>query len=85
MADSLATTGAMANPQALAHLRAAAREPTAETLREVASQFEAIFVEMVFKGMREAQLADSPFEGHGKMLDGYRFCLWDAVDIDVGR
>lgn len=68
MTDSLATTGAMANPQALAHLRAAAREPTAETLREVASQFEAIFVEMVFKGMREAQLADSPFEGQeGKL------------------
>lgn len=68
MTDSLATTGAMANPQALAHLRAAAREPTAETLREVASQFEAIFVEMIFKGMREAQLADSPFEGQeGKL------------------
>lgn len=68
MTDSLATTGAMANPQSLAHLRAAAREPTLETLREVASQFEAIFVEMVFKGMREARLADSPFEGEQSKL-----------------
>ncbi len=68
MTDSLATTGAMVSAQGLAHLRAAAREATPETLREVASQFEAIFVEMVFKGMREARLAESPFESEESKL-----------------
>ena len=68
MSNSLANMGAMASPQSVAHLRAAAREPTVETLREVASQFEAIFVEMVFKGMREGKLADGPFDNDESKL-----------------
>jgi len=49
--------------QGLAKLRADVRSDTAsqKSLREVASQFEALFTQLVLKNMREAKLADGIF------------------------
>jgi peptidoglycan hydrolase FlgJ len=43
----------------LANLKAEARKNSPEAMKEVAKQFESIFLNNVLKGMREAKLADS--------------------------
>lgn len=48
--------------QGLARLKTKAQQPDEATLREVARQFEAMFFEMVIKGMREAKLSDGMFD-----------------------
>ncbi|MCK7583271.1 MAG: rod-binding protein [Chromatiales bacterium] len=49
--------------QALAGLKRAARDgqPSADTLKQVASQFEALFLQMMLKSMREASFGDDLF------------------------
>ena len=51
--------------QALAGLKRAARDgqPSADTLKQVASQFEALFMQMMLKSMREASFGDDLFGG----------------------
>ncbi len=71
----------------LARLRAEARTDarSPEALRKAASQFEALFIQMVLKGMREAKLADGLFENEGN--DHYRD-MFDAqlsVSLSQGR
>lgn len=44
--------------QALAPLRKAARDQSPDALREAAKQFEAVFTQMMLKGMRSASLGD---------------------------
>ena len=52
-----------ADVQGLAGLKRAARDgqPSAETLKQVASQFEALFMHMMLKSMREASFGDDLF------------------------
>jgi peptidoglycan hydrolase FlgJ len=52
-----------ADVQGLAGLKRAAREstPSTETLKQVASQFEALFMHMMLKSMREASFGDDLF------------------------
>lgn len=47
--------------QGLDRLRLGAREQSPEVLREVAQQFEALFIQMMLKNMREANLGDELF------------------------
>lgn len=53
------------DPQSLAGLKRAARDgqPSEATLRQVASQFEALFMQMMLKSMREASFGDELFGG----------------------
>lgn len=53
------------DPQGLTGLKRAAREgqPSGETLREVARQFEALFMNMMLKSMRDASFGDELFGG----------------------
>jgi len=44
--------------QGLSALRAGARENSEESLREIAGQFEAIFIQMMLKSMRDANLGE---------------------------
>lgn len=46
----------------LNNLKQAARENSPEAIKEVAKQFEAIFMNMMLKSMREASPQDSPFD-----------------------
>lgn len=48
--------------QGFADLKSAARDKSPEALREVAQQFEAIFIKMMLQSMRDASLADGIFE-----------------------
>src|SRR5210317_1398335 len=44
--------------QGLSALRAGARDNSEESLREIAGQFEAIFIQMMLKSMRDANLGE---------------------------
>ena len=48
--------------QGFSDLKSAARQDSPEALREVAQQFEAVFIQMMLKSMRDANLADGIFE-----------------------
>lgn len=48
--------------QGFSDLRVAARENSPEALEEVAKQFEAIFIQMMLKSMRDASIADGIFD-----------------------
>ena len=54
----------------LAKLKQGAREQTPEAIKEVAKQFESVFLNMVLKSMREAKLADSVMDS--KQSEFYR-------------
>jgi flagellar protein FlgJ len=57
--------------EGLAKLRTAARKDSPEALREVARQFEALFVGMMMKGMREASLGEGLFDNdQSRMYQG---------------
>jgi flagellar protein FlgJ len=49
-------------------LRRDARANSPEALRAVAQQFEAMFLNMIFKGMRDGKLADDVLGGDGEEL-----------------
>ena len=50
--------------QGLADLRRSVRQDSNEALHEVAAQFEAIFIKMMLKSMRDASLADGLFDSN---------------------
>jgi flagellar protein FlgJ len=54
----------------LAKLKQSAREQSPEAIKEVAGQFESVFLNMVLKSMREAKLADSVLDS--KQSEFYR-------------
>jgi flagellar protein FlgJ len=49
-------------------LRRDARANSPEALRAVAQQFEALFLNMIFKGMRDGKLADDLLGGEGEEM-----------------
>lgn len=65
----------------LAKLRADARSP--EALRKAASQFEALFIQMVLKSMREAKLADGLFENESN--DHYRDMFDGQLSVSLAQ
>lgn len=52
----------------LAQLRAGAKQNPETSLREVARQFEAVYLQMILKGMRESSMGDPLFDGPGSDL-----------------
>lgn len=48
----------------LAKLKQSAREQSPEAIKEVAKQFESVFLNMVMKNMRQAKLADGILDNH---------------------
>ena len=62
MNSDLATARIYTDFQGLADLRRSARQDSDEALHEVAAQFEAIFIKMMLKSMRDASLADGLFD-----------------------
>ncbi|MDJ0813883.1 MAG: rod-binding protein [Woeseiaceae bacterium] len=67
-------------------LRAGAERNDPAVLREVAGQFEALFIEMVFNNMREASLGD-PLIGNSEQHEMYRGMLDQqlALEMSSGR
>lgn len=69
--------------QGLAELRRSAKKDTGdqETLRQVAGQFEALFVNMMLKSMRQAKLADGIFDS--SQSDMYRDMADQQLAMDL--
>ncbi len=78
-----------ADPQGLAQLRAQARaggtEQSPETLRAVAGQFEALFVQMMLKNMRAASLGDGAFDSEQSRFYQGMFDQQIAVELSQGQ
>lgn len=63
--------GLVADANGLGELKRAARDNSPETIKQVARQFEAIFMNMMLKSMREASPQESPFDNEqSKMFTG---------------
>ncbi len=70
-------------PDGLAGLRGRLQQPTAEDIREVAQQFESVFVEMLLKQMRAATPGDSIFGGNAE--DTYRSLFDRQMAVQLAR
>ncbi|MCZ6895424.1 MAG: glucosaminidase domain-containing protein [Gammaproteobacteria bacterium] len=66
-----------------ADLRGLAREDAAGALAEVADEFEALFVEIMLKAARDAQMDDGLFDSNE--LDTYREMLDQQIAITMAR
>lgn len=79
------TTGpeAYTDFQGLARLRAEAKANPRAALRETAQQFEALFMQMLLKSMREAQPADDPFSS--PQSDTYRDMFDQQLAINLSK
>lgn len=63
-------------------LRASADRQDPEALREVAGQFEALFLQMMLKNMRAASFGD-PLMGDGKQQEMYRDMMDQQLSLDM--
>ncbi len=81
MNSDLATARIYTDFQGLADLRRSARQDSDEALHEVAAQFEAIFIKMMFKSMRDASLADGLFDSDQSEM--YLDMLDNQVALDL--
>lgn len=62
------SAGVYTDLQGLGALRKSARENSPEALRVVAQQFEAMFLNMIFKEMRDGKLAEDVLGGDGEEM-----------------
>lgn len=69
----------------LAELKAQARERSPEALRETARQFEALFVQMMLKSMREATMEGGLFDSEQGRLYQEMFDQQISLDLARGR
>lgn len=68
---AIAPGGGIIDPAGLERLRHAARENSPEALKAAATQFEALFLDMVMKSMREATPSEGLFDSEqGRMMQG---------------
>ena len=69
--------------QGFAALRAGARENSEESLREIAGQFEAVFIQMMLKSMRDANLGEGLMDSdHVKT---YQSMFDQQIAIDLSK
>ncbi len=74
---------AWSDPTSLTAIRQDARRGDAAGLREVAKQFESLFLRMMLKSMREASLGDPMFDSNEGGM--YRDMLDDQVAVDMSQ
>ncbi len=68
---AISPNGGVLDPVGLARLREAARTNSPEAIQAVSKQFEAVFLDMVMKSMREATPSEGLMDGEqGKMMQG---------------
>ncbi len=67
----------------IAQLRGAAQRDGQAVLREVAGQFEALFVQMMLKSMREASMGDALFDSSS--MEQYRDMLDAQLSVSLSR
>jgi len=69
--------------QGLSELRARAKTNSQETLREVAGQFEALFIQMMLKSMRDAGLAEGLLDSEHTQT--YQSMFDKQISIDLSK
>ena len=75
-------TAAITNFEQFAELRRGADNRDPAVLREVASQFEAIFLQTMLKSMRDASMGD-PIFGDSNSQDMYRDMLDKQLSLEM--
>ncbi len=83
MASELNSAAVYTDFQGLTALKAGAREQSPEALRAVAKQFEALFLQMMLKSMREAGEGDPLFDGEQTEL--YRDMYDKQLSLDMSE
>ena len=69
--------------QGLAEIRQQARDGSPEAIDAAARQFEALFIQMMLKSMRDAQASDNPFEGD--QVKFYREMFDQQLALELSR
>jgi flagellar protein FlgJ len=69
--------------QGLSELRARARDNGEQALREVAGQFEALFIQMMLKSMRDAGLGEGLLDGEHTRT--YQAMFDKQISVDLGK
>ncbi|MCO6412049.1 MAG: flagellar assembly peptidoglycan hydrolase FlgJ [Thiogranum sp.] len=85
MTASLSKTDVYTDFQGLSALRTQARGGREETLREVAGQFEALFIQMMLKSMRDASLGEGLLDNDQTQTYQAMFDKQIAIDMSSGR
>ncbi len=83
MISQLSTASVYTDFQGLAELRTAAREESPAALRAVAKEFEAIFMQMMLKSMRSANLGEGIFDSEQSGF--YREMFDKQIAIDLAQ
>lgn len=83
MSAELASGAFYTDFQGLTALKAGAREQSPEALKAVAKQFEALFLQMMLKSMREASEGDPLFDGEHTAL--YRDMYDKQLSLDLSE
>ncbi|NKB38984.1 MAG: flagellar assembly peptidoglycan hydrolase FlgJ [Gammaproteobacteria bacterium] len=83
MNQDLSTSRIYTDFQGLSDLRLAASQNSEEALREVAGQFEAIFIQMMLKSMRDASLSEGVFDSQQSEMYMGMFDQQIALDLSV--
>ena len=81
MNPSIIQTDVYTDIQGLSKLRAQARDHSEETLREVAGQFEALFIQMMLKSMRDANLGEGLLDSQHSRTYQYMYDKQIAIDL----
>lgn len=81
MGPDLTTSRIYTDFQGLSDLRVAAKQDSEQALEEVATQFEAIFIQMMLKSMRDASLADGIFDSD--QSDMYMSMFDQQISLDL--
>jgi peptidoglycan hydrolase FlgJ len=81
MTSELSTSRIYTDFQGLSDLRRAAKEDSEQALEEVAAQFEAIFIQMMLKSMRDASLSDGIFDSEQSEMYMGMFDQQIALDM----
>ncbi len=80
-----ADAGSYTDFAALARLKVEAQERSPEALEKVARQFEALFLEMMLKGMREARLGEGMFDSDAGKFYESMFDKQIATELAHGQ
>ena len=85
MSVAMHNTGVYTEFQGLKELKVGARQESPEAVREVARQFESLFVQMMLKNMRAASLGDGMFDNDQSKLYMEMFDKQVAMDMSKGQ
>jgi len=84
MSAPVATASSVIDFQGLAKLRAQSQEGGGDNLKEVAAQFESLFIQMMLKSMREASPAEDEIFNSDAMKQ-YRDMMDQQLALDMAR